>query len=113
MSGRTRNKRNRVTHFSAPNAEESATIIYQVPTVSTASRRTRQVETTIKNSIIQMTASSTPTSYDQVPEMLPDFDAVHEPVPVHEPGGIVVKVKPKAKRYQNSVHVPPRMNKSM
>ena len=95
----------------------ATTINYQVPTVSNTGQCTRQIETIIENSIIQMTAQSATVLYNRVDlEMLPDspYDAFHEPVPIlHEPGGIIVKVKPKAKHYQNSVCIFLCMNEKM
>ena len=85
MSGYTC-KKNQETHFSASNAEETATTItYQVPTVSNAGQYIRQVKNIIKNSIIQMAVQSATTLYSLVnPEMLLEssYDASHKPVPV-------------------------------
>lgn len=95
-------------HYSAPQAEASTSEIHCIQTLSNFGKHTVQFNTVIQRPIIQQGTSAVSLeqpALDSGVHLTCDLEV--EPLPPqkpkHEPGGIVVKVKPKAKRYQNSV----------
>ena len=98
-----KNKESRFKIFTSSTNPQPANVDH-IPTLSNHGCTTRRHETIITKP--SLTIDSTPSdvdvsltgiggSYDE-PSMQPQIE-------VQEPGGIIVKVKPKAKRYENSV----------
>lgn len=97
MASRRRNK-HRVQIYTA--SEEPRPSADLVPTLSNVGRNTRRLDTVITKSNVMLDNDPTPPN-DHLPE--PDNNPEQGQAKPLEPGGIIVSVKPKAKRNQNSV----------